>query len=73
VKTSWSALAGLAKVAYPKANPGFRDEGRNRVPAIVKINKVRERLACEFNAYGSRGYILNIISDFEPAVETVYF
>jgi len=43
-------------VAYPEAgetNPGFRDKWRNRVPAIVKINEVGKRLACEYNAYGS--------------------
>jgi len=56
MKIFWSTLTGLTKVAYSKAgktNPGFRDEGRDRVPAIVKINKAGKRLACKFNAYGT--------------------
>jgi len=56
LKISWSALAGLTKVAYPEAgetNPGFGYEGRNRIPAIIKVDKAGKRLACKFNTYGS--------------------
>jgi len=56
MEAPWATFAGLTEMTYPKAgktNPGFRDEGRDRVPAIVKINKAGKRLACKFNAYGT--------------------
>jgi len=52
MKAFWTTLTGLAKVAYPKArkaDSGFRDEGRDGVPAIVKVNKAGKRLTCKFN------------------------
>jgi len=52
MEASWTTLAGLAEVAYPKAgktDPGFRNEGRNGILTIVKVNKAGKKLTCKFN------------------------
>jgi len=69
--TSWLTLARFTEMSYAKAckaNTGFRNERKDGVSTIKKVNELRQRLTREFNTNDTRWKVFELVFNFNCTI-----